>query len=67
MEIFPTIIYDINEMIYKTTKDHNILQKNNLLWREEFWKIETRTSSEINNWPSIIQNFISGQILFNKL
>ena len=28
MKTFPTVIYDINEMIYKTTKDHNILQNN---------------------------------------
>ena len=41
MKIFPTVIYDINEMIYKTTKDHNILQ-NNLLWREEFCKTEQK-------------------------
>ena len=61
MEIFPTVIYDINEMIYKTTKDHNISHKQSPM-REEFWKIENRTCSEINNWPNIIQNFISGQI-----
>ena len=47
MKIFTTFIYDINEVIYKTTKDHNILQ-NNLLWREEFWKTENRKGCEIN-------------------
>ena len=47
MKIFPIVIYDISEMIYKTTKDHNILQ-NNLLWRGEFCKTENRKGCEIN-------------------
>ena len=51
MKIFPTVICDINEIIYKTTKDHNILQ-NNLLWRGEFFvKQEIEKALKLINDP----------------